>query len=58
MSKKMCKLVDKKLPKEDPEKYCKLIQNATHYCKNCGLVSSKKDMLCKPEKIDQGENDG
>ncbi len=52
MSKKMCKQVEQKLPKEDPEKYCKRIKDATHYCKNCGLVSNDKGCLCKPEKIE------
>jgi len=55
MPKKMCKRIDEKLPKEDPKKYRKLIANATHYCKNCGLVSNQKDALCKPEKIDAAE---
>lgn len=53
MSKKMCKLVDKKLPKEDPDKYRKLIKDATHYCKTCGRVSNRKDTLCKPERIEE-----
>lgn len=53
MSKKMCKIVNQKLQKEDPDKYRKLIRNATHYCKACGLVCNKKECLCKPEPLQE-----
>jgi transcription initiation factor TFIIIB Brf1 subunit/transcription initiation factor TFIIB len=55
MSKKICKLVKKKLPKEDREKYIKIIKKARYFCENCGLVSNKKCFLCKPDKIQTSE---
>lgn len=51
MSKKMCERVKKSLPKENPDKYRELVRDGVFFCKNCGLVSNKKSVLCKPESI-------
>ena len=51
MSTKICEVVKKKLPKENPKKYRDLVKDAEFFCKDCGHVSKKKSCLCKPEEI-------
>ncbi len=51
MSKKVCKLVKKELPKEDIESYLEYILPAKYLCKKCGRTACKEDYLCKPDKI-------
>ncbi len=42
MSKKVCKLVKKELPKEDIESYIAYILPANYLCKKCGEPLAKK----------------
>jgi len=51
MSKKLCKIVKDKLPKEDPKKYKSVVKDARYFCKNCGHVAVKSSHLCKPQKL-------
>lgn len=51
MSKKVCKLVKKELPKEDIDSYLEYILPANYLCKKCGRTARKQEFLCKPIKI-------
>jgi hypothetical protein len=51
MSKKVCKLVKQKLPKEDLDSYIQAILPAKYVCKKCGRTACKEDYLCKPIKM-------
>jgi len=51
MSKKICKLFKKGLPKEDWESYKAGIKDPKVICKSCGRAASDALDVCKPEKI-------
>jgi hypothetical protein len=51
MSKKMCSLVKKDLPKDDPEKFKQFIKDPKFFCKKCGRVAAKDKNLCKAETL-------
>jgi hypothetical protein len=51
MAKSLCKLVGKKILKEDPAAYIDLISKPKFICINCGRVANSKKNLCKPESI-------
>ena len=51
MAKSLCKLVEKKILKDDPAAYLKLVSNPKFVCQNCGRVANSKKTLCKPESI-------
>jgi hypothetical protein len=49
MSKKLCDL--KKMRRESPGKYARLVAHPTHLCKKCGRVANGKKLVCKPKKL-------
>jgi len=51
MAKNLCKLVDKKILKDDPASYIELVLKPKFVCLECGRVSDSKKNLCKPENI-------
>ena len=48
---KMCKLIKKDVPSQDPEGFAELVRGAKFFCKKCGASSKDKKSLCKPYKI-------
>jgi hypothetical protein len=51
MAKSLCKLVGKKILKEDPASYIDLVSKPRFVCLNCGRVANSKKNLCKPENM-------
>lgn len=51
MAKSLCKLVGKKILKEDPAAYIDLVSNPKFVCLNCGRVANSKKNLCKPDNM-------
>jgi hypothetical protein len=51
MAKSLCKLVGKKILKEDAPAYIELVSKPKFVCLNCGRVANSKKNLCKPENM-------
>lgn len=51
MAKTLCKLIGKKILKEDPAAYIGLVSKPKSVCLNCGRVANSKKNLCKPENM-------
>ena len=51
MGKSLCKLVGKKVLKDNPKAYLKLVSEPKFICQNCGRVANNKKSLCNPESI-------
>jgi hypothetical protein len=51
MAKSLCKLVEKKILKENPAAYINLVSKPRFVCLNCGRVANSKKNLCKPENM-------
>ncbi len=53
MTKSLCKLIGKKILKEDPAAYIDLVSKPRFVCFNCGRVADSKKNLCKPENMNK-----
>ncbi len=51
MGQSLCKLVGKKILKENPAAYIDLVSKPKLVCLNCGRVANSKKNLCKPENM-------
>ena len=51
MGKCLCKLIDKKVLKDDPGAYADLISKPRFVCLKCGRAANHKKRLCDPEGL-------
>ena len=49
--KSLCKRVDGKALKKDPDAYQKLIETPKFVCLKCGRAAKHRDNLCDPVKL-------
>jgi hypothetical protein len=49
MGKSLCKLVNKKILKDEPGAYVDLVSKPQFICLKCGRVAKIKKNLCNPE---------
>ena len=51
MGKNLCKLIEKKILKDDPGVYMDLVSQPRFLCLKCGRLANRKKFLCEPKNF-------